>query len=140
MAAFIGSLDSLPHVKSSNGFMQVMKFNSSSDEEKEEEEVDDDELEELENEEFDESDGLIERPLSQDPEQIEADDNSYYTEARAADLDQLYAVVDKSETRHGKANSQRKKLEMEAVLFRAKVSRPFLSIRFIFFFFFFFVM
>ena len=97
------SLDSVPHVKSSNGFIQVMKFNSSSDEE--ENDYDD-------NEEKNPS-------RNKDVQKSLLKEQWENKESKVADL---YAVVDKSKTQQGKVKSTRKKLEMEAEIFRASVS------------------
>ena len=61
------------------------------------------------------------RPLPEEPRSLTPNDDENYEESRAADLDQLYATVDKTQTRAHKSKAHKKKLEMEAVLFKAKV-------------------
>ena len=126
MAALYASLDGLPHVKSSNGFIQVMKLGSSSssssssenEEEEEEEEGEYEEYEEIDDNQKENQDEFNE---NEEQKQV-SEESSLYTESRAADLDQIYATVDKSQTRRGRAKSQREQLEIDVAHFREKVS------------------
>ena len=164
MASLYDSLDnSIPHVKLSNGFIQIMKFNSSSDEEEDVGDVVGDEQILSQNEENkfssneeerlsqnEDSNQNVETRLNQNEErnldknkdstrrsllseERQNENEEDYTECEAADLDQLYAVVDKSKTRQGKSKLVRKKLEMEVEIFRDTVSFFFIELLIVFF-------
>ena len=163
MASLYDSLDnSIPHVKLSNGFIQIMKFNSSSDEEEDVGDVGDEQIlsqneenkfssnEEERLSQNEDSNQNVETRLNQNEEknldknkdstrrsllseEHQNENEEDYTECEAADLDQLYAVVDKSKTRQGKSKLVRKKLEMEVEIFRDTVSFFFIELLIVFF-------
>jgi len=110
------SLEGFAHVRTSDGFIQVMKLSSSEDDTEDEEDED-----EEDNYEYVGDTPAPLRPLPEEPVDSDDEDLENTSESRAADLYSLYACVDKSQTRSGKKKAQKEQLETDALEFRNKV-------------------